>query len=199
MVEVNALHNQIEQLLNDMELLSEAATAKLQANTGSTKPTTKPPPGASLQDGPSRPSSLHDIWFERFAAAYHDKIALERLLHAGRAALELRRHGPPKIHDSVESEDFILTNYEGIDPETVALIESERGALCRPAYVRWLRRSNDRTDMGHPGPFHEGRAAMAQRLRAEGYKQAKIAREMQVSQSTVSRWLAGDSNRRNAA
>lgn len=198
MVEVHALHNKIEQLLNQMELLSEASTAKLQADTGHTKPTTKPPPGASLDSGPSRPRSLHDIWFARFAAAYHDPTALERLLHAGRAALALRRHGPPKIHDAIESEDFILTNYEGIDPETVALIESERGALCRPAYVRWLRRSNDRTDMGHPAAPSEARVAHAKRLEAEGFKQARIAREMGISQSTVSRLLATDRKDRAA-
>lgn len=190
MVELNKLHRDIRELLARMELLSEAATAKLQASTGKTKPGTKAP----TQDG----SALADDWGNRFAQHYHDATALERLLHAGRAALALRRHGPPKIHDTVESEDFILTNYEGIDPETVALIESERGALCRPAYVKWLRRQNDRTDMGHPGPFHEGRQAMAKRLRAEGRNQAWIAKEMGVSQSTVSRWL-GEGKRRDAA
>lgn len=190
MIEVHALHQQISQLLNEMELLSEAPASRLQTSPGKSKPSSK----LLSMDAPA----LHDTWHQRFAAHYHDPVALERLLHAGRAALALRRHGPPKIHDTVESEDFILTNYEGIDAETVALIESERGALCRPAYVIWLRRRNDRTDMGYPAVPTERRVAHARRLAAEGLKQAKIAKEMGVSQQTVSRWLAEDREERAA-
>lgn len=190
MVEVNELHRQISQLLSEMEMLSEASAAKLQANPGKTKPGTKAP----TTDAPA----LADLWHARFAEHYHDAVALERLLHAGRAALALRRHGPPKIHDTVESEDFILTNYEGVDAETVALIESERGALCRAAYVVWLRRRNDRTDRGYPAAPSDARLAYARRLEAEGMNQSRIAREMGVSQSTVSRMLGEDRKKRAA-
>jgi hypothetical protein len=182
MVEVNSLHTQIRQLIAEMELLSNAPAAKLQSNPGHSKPTSKAP----TMDGPA----LADIWTVRFAQHNDNPLALHRLLLAGRAALELRRHGAPSLHDTIESEDFILTAYEGVDAETVALIESERGALCRPAYVIWLRRRNDRNDRGHPAAPSDSRVAFAKRLEAEGLKQARIAREMGISQSTVSRLLA---------
>lgn len=181
MIELNELHRQIRQLLAEMELLSEAATAKLESSPGKAKPSTKAP----TMNG----AALADEWTQRFAHHHQDPEALQRLLKAGRAALELRKHGPPKVHDTIESEDFILTAYEGVDAETVALIETERGALCRPAYVIWLRRRNDRNDQGYPAAPSEARTALVMRMSAEGHKQARIARELQISQSTVSRIL----------
>jgi hypothetical protein len=110
------------------------------------------------------------------------------------AALELRRHGPPKIHDVVESEDFILTNYEGIDAEEVALIESERGALCSTSYVLHLRRSNDRTETGYPKPPTTGRLKALDRLVMEYPKKTHefYARQLGVHRSTVTRMLNMD-------
>jgi hypothetical protein len=152
MVEVNSLHTQIRQLIAEMELLSNAPAAKLQSNPGHSKPTSKAP----TMDGPA----LADIWTVRFAQHNDNPLALAPPPARGRAALELRRHGAPSLHDTIESEDFILTAYEGVDAETVALIESERGALCRPAYVIWLRRRNDRNDRGHPAAPSDSRVVV---------------------------------------
>ncbi len=177
------LHRQARHLLDSMELLSEAKSANMDASPGKQKPGSK----HLTHNGPV----LHDLWLQRFTDHWDDLDALERLLRAGRAALELRRHGPPKIHDQRESEDFILENFEGVDAETVALIESERGAYCSRSYVLHLRRSNDRTDLGFPRPATEGRLRALDRLRMEHPKwtHEKLANELGVSRSTVTRML----------
>jgi len=134
------------------------------------------------------------LWVRRFEDHWDDPDALHRLLRAGEAALELRRHGPPKIHDVVESEDWILTYYEGIDAHEVAMIESERGAHCSPSYVLHLRRSNDRTETGYPKPPSQGRLKALDRLRMEhpSWNQTRLAKELGISQSTVCRMLDVD-------
>lgn len=182
-----ALHAQIHDLLNAMSVLSEAQTAKLDAEPG------KSDGGHKIlrHNGPP----LHDIWLSKFTLNIGNYSELERLLAAGKAALALRRHGPPKIHDSVESADFILSNYEGVDSRTVALIESERGAHCHPDYVTWLRRRNDYSDMGYPKEPSDRRVRLAVSLYEETRvstgrgNQAKVAEAMGVSQQTVSRLL----------
>lgn len=186
MIDVTTLEREIRELVSRMELLSEAKSANVDASPGKQKPGSK----HLMHNGPV----LCDLWVKRFEDHWDDPEALQRLLMAGNAALELRRHGPPKIHDERESEDFILANYEGVDAETVSLIESERGALCSTRYVLMLRRMNDRTDTGYAKPPSQGRLKALDRLRMEhpGWSQARYAKELGVNQSTVSRMLDVD-------
>lgn len=177
------IQEQANNLLKRMLVLSEASVAHLEKSSGRTKAGTKEPKA----NGPV----LHELWKQRFQDYWHDEQALERLVAAGWAAYELRRHGPPKIHDQVEAEDFILQHYEGVDAETVALIESERGALCRREYVIWLRKRNDRDERGNPVQASVGRLRLLERLRVEHpqWSQTRLAEELGVSRWTVSRLL----------
>ena len=178
-----ALETQIRHLLARMELLSEAATAKLQAHIGRSKASSVVP----VLNGPP----LADEWRRRFELHWDDIEAMLRLLRAGEAALELRRHGPPALQDRAESDEWVLGTYEGIDVDTVAAIETERGAHCHAAYVLWLRRRNDRNDAGYFRPPSQGRLRALDRLKTEhpGWSQTRLAKELGVSQSTVSRLM----------
>ena len=179
--DVEALERDVRQLLARMEMLSEAKSANVDASPGKQKPGSK----HLTHNGPV----LADLWVRRFEDHWDDPDALERLLRAGKEALKLRQH-TPKLHDVVESEDFILLNYEGVDADTVAMVETERGAFCSTKYVLWLRRKNDLTDTGYPRPPSNARVRLAMRLRDEGLNQVKIAKYMGVSQPTVSRIFA---------
>jgi len=183
MIEVQQLEREIRELLAKMELLSEAKSANVDASPGKQKPGSK----HLTHNGPV----LHMLWVKRFEDHWDDPDALQRLLRAGTAALELRRHGPPKIHDVVESEDWILSYYEGIDAHEVAMIESERGAHCSPSYVLHLRRANDRTDVGYQKPPSEGRRRALDRLLMEHPKKTHefYAKQLGVSRSWVTKLL----------
>lgn len=184
MIDGRVLENEIRQLLARMELLSEAATAKLQAHIGRSK-------ASSVALTPNGPV-LADEWRKRFEQHWDDLEALVRLLKAGQAALELRVHGARPIHDRETSDEWVLSGvYEGVDCETVAAIESERGSHCSPQYVLWLRRRNDCTDAGYPKPPSQGRLRALDRLKVEHPKwsQMRYAEHLGVSQSTVSRLM----------
>lgn len=195
-----ALDRDVRELLARMLTISEVAAAQIQPSTGKTKAT-----GGERPPGPEE--SLFDVWVARFNQAAGDEQRTRRLLHFARA--ELHRHtgeGMPAIvrmrgvtpegevdaateHATIED---ILTLGQGMDPVELAAIISEDGkGYCPPSYVRRVRARNGLHPMtGAELPPPDKRLQHALRLLQEpGATQRKVAAEMGVAESTLSRWL----------
>lgn len=188
---------EIRQLLAAMAVLSDAPGTSFilsGVNTGKKASSGTAGPGSRDGDQP-----LLDKWAPRFADPANDH-RLPALILLARHDLERRTGRSPtpvgeqgEREDSWERDARIIDWYEDVDADRAAIMESSCGTYVSASNIRKVRRRNDRDpERGLPQVPREHIQRTARELRARGddWSIRKIAREMNVSPSTVQRALA---------
>jgi ribosome-binding protein aMBF1 (putative translation factor) len=138
---------------------------------------------------------FHDVWDdpEKLLVAV-EEAELDYQERVCRKPLPVGEGGARE--DSWDRDSRIIEWYEGRTPEYAARKESRLGTSVTPANIRAVRRRNDcDPELGRPQVPREQRQRVARELAARGMKSREIAREMNVSQSTVMRCLKNDEER----
>lgn len=208
-----SLRARVLTLIARLVKVSEARAGSLERNH-SGKSEDAPPPG-TLQDPRSRRPDP-DVWLldwylwkleraQELEGAAREMLAIAATIEA-EIRLSKRTHRAPADFTAgtlnsgaaVNSEDRdtrILTEYEGLSPFEVSVIELHRAGWCPPSNVERLRRRDDRDPRsGHALPTDarlkgEERIERAQELREKGLSLRAIAKRLNVAHPTVKRWL----------
>lgn len=201
--------------------LSEArAGVMVSAHSG--RPDSTAPPG-SLENPNSRHPDpdvwLYDWFIDKIGrVAEHGLEVRERIILSvvteGEIRLSKRTHRPPSDltaghlnagSNTEERDHRIATEYVGLSPFEVAIIELFRAGACSEENIRRVRVQGCSQcqgicggrdpETGHPLPSDarlQGaeRRSRARELHAEGMGCREIARRLRVTHPTVSRWIA---------
>lgn len=190
-------------ILSGLLLVTEAAGSQRREVTisrgaaGSMAPTRRPACHCGCP-------SLHDHWRSQLAsalagdhAAGGERRRTVRVIVQAAEALHQARVGaePTGIRDAgrsgPERDNVICERWQGIPAERAAVLESARArSPISPAAVRSCRRRNGfGGELGEPQDPPEALVARAVTLMGAGLSDRKIAVELDVGDSSVSRWL----------
>lgn len=128
-----------------------------------------------------------------------EALVMEAEMRHGNVTLrrEPRPHALAGNAETTKTRDKrIARDYEALNPEQVAAIETVRSGQCDAENVRRVRRADDRDpETGHPLPREaflrgERRKEWARGRAEAGMSAREIARRLGVSDSTVRAWLS---------
>lgn len=207
------LRQRILHLIAQLVKVSEARAGSLERNH-SGKSEDAPPPG-TLQDPSSRRPDP-EVWLldwyiwklERAhelrpparemlatAATIEGEIRLSKRTHRAPADFRAGSMDTAAVVNPDERDNRIITEYEGLSPFEVSVIELHRAGWCPPGNVEKLRRRDGRDPRtGHALDVDarlrgEERKERARELKENGLSLRQIATRLNVSHPTVKRWL----------